>query len=57
MRVDAAVIQRLMNHCRVRRHDARGDKPEWRPRIFVEAGEVDRGLDRIVARIDDCNGI
>ena len=57
MRVDAAVIKRLMDHRRVCRHDARSHEAEGWAWVFVEAREVDCRLDRIAARVDHRDGV
>src|SRR5918911_1522981 len=57
MRIDAAVIERLVNHRGVAWHDARGHKAKRRSRILVEAREIDRRVDAIRLRIDDADGV
>jgi hypothetical protein len=50
---DRPVVERLMDHGRMGWDRATRDKAERRAWVFVEARQVDRGLDRIGAGIDD----
>ena len=57
VRVDAAVVQRFVDHGSVRWHDTAGHKPEGRAGVFVKAGQVDGGVHRVAGRVDDADGV
>lgn len=57
VRIDTAVVQRLVDHRRVRWRHAGRHKAKRGTRVFVKAGQVDRRLDGVGLGVDDHQGV